>query len=93
MSRSTLRTTLGTATLALSLLATGAVEPGFAQTTPGDTGFRAGTTQTDNAEDDGMDLGWIGLLGLAGLLGLRRREPTVTRVDRVDTAASTRARV
>lgn len=24
-------------------------------------------------EDDGPDMGWIGLLGLAGLLGLRRR--------------------
>ena len=92
MSRSTLRTTLGTATLALSLLATGGVERSFAQT--GDTAARAGSsTQTDDAEDDGMDLGWIGLLGLAGLLGLRRREPTVTRVDRVDTTASTRPRV
>ena len=92
MTRSNLRTTLGTVTLALSLLATGAVEPGFAQT-PADTGIRGSSTQTDDAEDDGMDLGWIGLLGLAGLLGLRRREPTVTRVDRVDTTASTRPRV
>lgn len=25
-------------------------------------------------DDDGMDLGWLGLLGLAGLLGLRRRD-------------------
>jgi MYXO-CTERM domain-containing protein len=24
-------------------------------------------------EDDGPDLGWLGLLGLAGLLGLRRK--------------------
>jgi MYXO-CTERM domain-containing protein len=91
MSRSTLRTTLGTATLALSLLATGGVERSFAQT--GDTAARAGSSTQTDTDDDGMDLGWIGLLGLAGLLGLRRREATVTRVDRVDTTASTRPRV
>ena len=27
------------------------------------------------ADDDGPDLGWLGLIGLAGLLGLKRREP------------------
>jgi MYXO-CTERM domain-containing protein len=26
-------------------------------------------------DDDGPDLGWLGLIGLAGLLGLKRREP------------------
>ena len=88
MSRSTLRTTLGTATLALSLLATAGVERSFAQDTA-----RVGSSTQADTEDDGMDLGWIGLLGLAGLLGLRRREATVTRVDRVDTTASTRPRV
>jgi hypothetical protein len=40
-----------------------------AQTGTEDTGGYART-----ADDDGPDLGWIGLLGLAGLLGLRRRE-------------------
>ena len=38
------------------------------------------------ADDDGMDWGWIGLLGLAGLLGLRRRDHvdhTTTRNPRV----------
>ncbi|MET1014601.1 MAG: WGxxGxxG family protein [Paenisporosarcina sp.] len=28
----------------------------------------------DEAGDDDMDWGWIGLLGLAGLLGLRRND-------------------
>lgn len=35
---------------------------------------------TDNRNDRGTDLGWLGLLGLGGLLGLRRREaPAVHR--------------
>jgi MYXO-CTERM domain-containing protein len=40
------------------------------------TGGTGGTAYGDTArtDDDGMDLGWIGLLGLGGLLGLRRRE-------------------
>lgn len=40
-----------------------------------------GTTQnTDAADDDGFDLGWLGLIGLLGLAGLsgRRRHDTVT---------------
>lgn len=38
-------------------------------------GATGGTAYGDTArDDDGPDLGWIGLLGLAGLLGLRRRE-------------------
>jgi hypothetical protein len=41
-----------------------------AQTGTGDTGGYART-----ADDDGPDLGWLGLVGLAGLLGLKRREP------------------
>lgn len=36
------------------------------------------TTRT--ADDDGMDLGWLGLIGLAGLLGLRRRDDTRSHV-------------
>jgi MYXO-CTERM domain-containing protein len=47
-----------------------------------------GTTDTTRAigtEDDGPDLGWIGLVGLAGLLGLRGRS-----VDRTAESYSTR---
>jgi MYXO-CTERM domain-containing protein len=86
-----MRRLLGTAVLALSLLATGTVTPGHAQSTPAGGAQGGSTTTTDNNDDGGMDMGWIGLLGLAVLLGMRRREPT--RVDRVDTTASTRARV
>jgi hypothetical protein len=89
MSRTALHRTLGTAVLSLALLATTAVTPSAAQT---DTAAR-GNTSTAPAEDDGFDMGLLGLLGLAGLLGMRRREPVVTRVDRVDTTASTRPRV
>jgi hypothetical protein len=84
------RRLFGTAILSLSLLATAAVTPAIAQDAGAGTQGGA-STQTENNNDDGMDLGWIGLLGLAGLLGLRKREPV--RVDRVDTTASTRARV
>jgi MYXO-CTERM domain-containing protein len=38
------------------------------------TGTGATTYDTARTDDDGMDLGWLGLLGLAGLLGLKRRE-------------------
>lgn len=37
-------------------------------------------TQTQE-EDDGMDLGWIGLLGLAGLGGLAGRKRQETGTD------------
>jgi len=86
MSRTDSRRILGTATLAFALLAAAGVQPAAAQT---DTAARSGaSTAPDN--DEGFDMG---LLGLAGLLGLRRREAVVTRVDRVDTTASTRPRV
>lgn len=42
-----------------------------------ETGTGTGATTYDDTarnDDDGMDMGWLGLLGLAGLLGLRRRE-------------------
>jgi hypothetical protein len=53
--------------LALMLLGIG--YPAAAQTGAGDaTGYDRTT------DDDGPDLGWIGLIGLAGLLGLKRRE-------------------
>jgi len=35
-------------------------------------------------EDEGMDLGWIGLLGLAGLLGLRKRRVETVRSHPAD---------
>jgi len=89
MSRTDSRRILGTATLAFALLAAAGVQPAAAQT---DTAARSGaSTAPDN--DEGFDMGLLGLLGLAGLLGLRRREAVVTRVDRVDTTASTRPRV
>jgi hypothetical protein len=81
---------LGTATLALALLTVGAVQPSFAQT---DTAARSGSSTAPDNDEGGFDMGLLGLLGLAGLLGMRRREPVVTRVDRVDTTASTRPRV
>lgn len=64
---------------------------GHAQAT-GDTGQMTGQSRgqvaTTADDDDGMDLGWIGLLGLAGLLGLRRRDPD--HVHRVDPRPTTR---
>jgi MYXO-CTERM domain-containing protein len=47
------------------------------------TGDQTTTSRTTN-DDDGMDLGWLGLLGLAGLFGLRRRD------DRHHTDTTTR---
>jgi hypothetical protein len=77
--------------LAALLILVSASTPGYAQTT-GDTGQMRGQsggqmTPADD-DDDGMDLGWIGLLGLAGLLGLRRRDHD--HVQRVDTRPTTR---
>ena len=92
MSRTALHRILGTTVLSLSLLATSAVTPSFAQTA-GDTAARSGASTTPADDDGGFDMGLLGLLGLAGLLGMRRREAVVTRVDRVDTAPSTRPRV
>ena len=55
--------------LALMLLGIG--HPVVAQTGASDA---AGYDRTAD-DNDGPDLGWIGLIGLAGLLGLKRREP------------------
>ena len=49
--------------------------PATAQDTAGD---RNGVAQ--QTEDEGFDLGWLGLIGLAGLLGLRRRDDDRGRV-------------
>ncbi len=34
----------------------------------------AGDMTSESRDDDGFDLGWLGLLGLAGLLGLKRKD-------------------
>ena len=57
--------------------------PATAQDTGTGTGTTTGTYQ--DQDDDGPDMGWLGLLGLAGLLGLKKRNPEVHR----DTAART----
>lgn len=75
--------------LALALLMTasfGSVMMAQAQPAPADN--PPATTDVDRRDDDGMDLGWIGLLGLAGLLGLKRREPNAVRTTH--TASATR---
>lgn len=46
---------------------------GFSATAQTGTGDATGYERT--TDDDGPDLGWLGLIGLAGLLGLKRREP------------------
>lgn len=55
-----------------------------AQTATDDTGY-ARTT-----DDDGPDLGWLGLIGLAGLMGLKRREPHRDTAGRPVTNTTTR---
>ena len=57
------------------LLVLGANMAAYAQTGTG-TGADTGTANYGDTarDDDGPDLGWLGLLGLAGLLGLKRRE-------------------
>ena len=37
-------------------------------------GDNRSSVENRTADDDGFDLGWLGLIGLAGLLGLRRRD-------------------
>lgn len=55
-----------------------------AQTATDDTGYAR------TADDDGPDLGWLGLIGLAGLMGLRRREPHRDTAGRPVTSTATR---
>lgn len=67
------------AVFATGLIVTGAIVPATlpAQVAAQDPGVTQGTRDMDmDRDDDGMDLGWLGLLGLAGLLGLRRRDNT-----------------
>jgi hypothetical protein len=65
--------------LAVALLA-GTATCALAQSTDTTAGQ---TTAAVDHDDDGFDLGWIGLLGLLGLAGLRRREqPTSTTTTR-----------
>jgi MYXO-CTERM domain-containing protein len=58
--------------------------PLSAQNTNPGTGSGTGTAYADTHDDDGPDLGWLGLLGLAGLL--ERREPVHRDVGRTTTA-------
>lgn len=58
------------AALAATVLVLGAA-PAFAQD-PSTATAPAVTTTVDD-DDNGFDMGWLGLLGLAGLLGLRRK--------------------
>jgi len=80
-----------TNTLAVSLLVialnTSIPNIAFAGGTTGGTGGEmaggdnAGTTTTmGDGQDDGFDMGWIGLLGLLGLLGLKGRDNNRNRV-------------
>ena len=79
----------------LRLLLVGATAIGVATTTPQAARAQTDTgaaVRVDRDDDDGMDLGWIGLLGLAGLLGLRRRETTVVHRDVPPGSPGTHAR-
>ena len=94
MTYNALRRDIAGIVLAALLVLVSAPAQGEAQTT-GDTGQTLGQSSGQVApaedDDDGMDLGWIGLLGLAGLLGLRRREPDhVHRVDNPPPRTTTR---
>ena len=33
------------------------------------------TQRTEDRQNSGFDMGWLGLLGLAGLLGMKRKSP------------------
>ena len=91
MQRNTLRRLIGSGILALALTASGAQAQ--AGTGAAGTGTQ-GTTETQNEDEGGMDLGWLGLLGLAGLLGLRKKDDHhVTRVDTTTGTGSSRTRV
>jgi MYXO-CTERM domain-containing protein len=74
----------------LLVLAGTTVPMAYAQTDPTTTTTTTDPTTTTDYDDDGPDLGWIGLLGLAGLLGLRRRHASDVRDD-VPTARPARA--
>lgn len=69
-----LRRILQSAGLAASLLAVSAMMPTTVSAQTPTTDPAVTQTVNDDRDDDGMDMGWIGLLGLAGLLGLRRRD-------------------
>jgi MYXO-CTERM domain-containing protein len=59
-----------------------------APATAQETGTTTGTTYAET-DDDGPDMGWLGLIGLAGLLGLKRREPVTHRDTATRTAPGT----
>ena len=49
--------------------------PVFAQSDPNRSADMSTTSRADDRQDDGFDMGWLGLIGLAGLAGLRRKAP------------------
>lgn len=59
--------------------------PVMAQETDTTTG-----TYAQQTDDDGPDMGWLGLLGLAGLLGLKKRNPEPYRDTATRTTTATR---
>ena len=61
-----------------SLIVAGTVGGAFAQADAPATDAPV-VAQTEVADDDGFDLGWLGLLGLLGLAGLARRKEPVHR--------------
>lgn len=68
-----------------SLIAAGLTVTGVAQTGTGGTGTADTTTNNTRhteRDDDGFNLGWLGLLGLAGLIP---RKQKVVNHDRVAT--------
>ena len=76
------RVMVGTAVVAAMALGAPATSQAQATTDP-NTGT---TTQTDDGtNDDGFDMGWLGLLGLAGLLGLRKPAHTTVHRDTTTT--------
>lgn len=70
--------------LSLLFLLTLGLAPVNAQDTAADGTYAA------DVDNDGPDLGWLGLIGLAGLLGLRRREPVYRDTARPATNPSAR---
>lgn len=88
-----LRRVMQSTALAAALVIGSAAAPVRLSAQTADNNTPVTTTETD-ADDDGMDLGWLGLLGLAGLLGLRRRDHThTTTTYRADPADTTTRRL
>jgi MYXO-CTERM domain-containing protein len=74
--------------LAAFLLMLGLVSFVAVPVTAQETDTTAGTYA--ERDDDGPDMGWLGLLGLAGLLGLKKRNPEPYRDTATRTTTATR---